>query len=91
METKTKRRNYTDVEDAWILDSGSTHYVCKRRKSFSTFQEIDRQKINTATDSNKPGAMLKVKGTDEIHITTLVDNYSIDCSLSTHTLNDGEY
>lgn len=43
-ESKSRRKfdaflvslNYV-IEDVWILDSGSTHHVCKRREWFSNF------------------------------------------------------
>ncbi|KAK2578233.1 hypothetical protein KPH14_001018 [Odynerus spinipes] len=54
--------NYVNIEDVWVLDSGSTHHVCKRREWFTEFKEINFQMINTAADPEKSGAILYAKG-----------------------------
>ncbi|XP_077271080.1 uncharacterized protein LOC143902223 [Temnothorax americanus] len=52
-----------DIEDVWILDSGCTHHVCKRRDWFTNFREMDSEVINTAADPSKQsGATLRAKG-----------------------------
>ncbi|KMQ89263.1 rna-dependent dna polymerase [Lasius niger] len=37
--------NNLDVEESWLLDSGCTHHVCKRRDWFQNFQEIEEETI----------------------------------------------
>jgi len=67
--------NNVNIEDAWILDSGSTHHVCKRRDWFSNFREMDSVEINTAADPNKQiGATLRAKGMGDIFLKTTVAN-----------------
>lgn len=67
--------NNVDIEDAWILDSGCTHHVCKRRDWFSNFREMDSEVINTAADPSKQsGATLRAKGMGDIFLKSPVAN-----------------
>lgn len=67
--------NNVDIEDAWILDSGCTHHVCKWRDWFSNFREMDSEVINTAADPSKQsGTTLRAKGMDDIFLKLSVAN-----------------
>ncbi|XP_076290892.1 uncharacterized protein LOC143214128 [Lasioglossum baleicum] len=81
-DTRTKRNdeaflvslNTIDVDEAWVLDSGSTHHVCKRREWFSTFRELDSEIVNTAANPSKHGgAILTAKGIGNVVLKTSVN------------------
>lgn len=74
--------NNVEIEDSWILDSGCTHHVCRRRDWFINFREMDSEIINTAADSNKQnGATLRAKGTGDIFLKASVSNVEKDIVL----------
>jgi len=65
--------NNLDVEESWLLDSGCTHHVCKRKDWFQNFREINTEIINTAADPEKQkGTQLHAKGTGDIVLKTFV-------------------
>lgn len=67
--------NNAEIKDSWILDSGCTHHVCRRRDWFTTFREIDSEVINTAADPDKQdGTILRAKGIGDIFLKTFVAN-----------------
>lgn len=67
--------NTLDFEESWILDSGCTHHVCKRKDWFQNFQEIEEETINTAANPEKQkGTQLQAKGTGDIVLKTFVGN-----------------
>lgn len=67
--------NNVEIKDSWILDSGCTHHVCRRRDWFTNFREMDSEVINTAADPSKQnGATLRAKGIGDIFLKTSVAN-----------------
>ena len=42
---------HTHHSDVWILDSGSSYYICPRREWFSTYEQVDRGSISMANSS----------------------------------------
>lgn len=67
--------NNIEIEDSWILDSGCTHHVCRRRDWFTNFRKIDFETINTAADPSKQnGATLRAKGMGDIFLKSYTAN-----------------
>lgn len=67
--------NNLDIEQSWLLDSGCTHHVCKRRDWFQNFQEIEEEAINTTANPEKQrGAQLHAKDMGDIVLKTFVGN-----------------
>lgn len=67
--------NNVEIEDSWILDSGCTHHVCKRRDWFTNFRKMDSEVINTAADPSKQsGATLRAKSIGDIFLKTFIAN-----------------
>jgi len=67
--------NNVEIEDFWFLDSGCTHYECKRREWFTNFRKMDSKVINTAADPSKQnGATLRAKGIGDIFLKTSIAN-----------------
>lgn len=65
--------NNIDMGDSWLLDSGCTHHVCKRRDWFKTFKEVKLEPINTAADSHgQSNAQLEAKGVGDIEIKAFI-------------------
>ncbi|CAK9803102.1 Retrovirus-related Pol polyprotein from transposon TNT 1-94 [Anthophora quadrimaculata] len=67
--------NNVDLENSWLLDSGCTHHVCKRREWFANFRHINSEVVNTAADPVKQkGITLKAQGIGNIRLNMIVGN-----------------
>lgn len=67
--------NNLDIEESWLLDSGCTHHVCKRKEWFQNFQEIKEEAVNTAANLGKQkDTRLYAKDIGDIVLKTLVGN-----------------
>ncbi|XP_076658236.1 uncharacterized protein LOC143362182 [Halictus rubicundus] len=66
--------NNMDMGDSWLLDSGCTHHVCKKRGWFKTFEEVKLEPINTAAESHgQSSAKLEAKGIGDIEMKTFIE------------------
>ncbi|XP_017885133.1 uncharacterized protein LOC108628008, partial [Ceratina calcarata] len=62
--------NNIDMKDSWLLGSGCTKLVCKRRDWFKTFKEVKIEPINMAAEQSNN--KLEAKGIGDIEIKIFV-------------------